>query len=59
VQTDTRQTLIGVAGLSAVMLMALSEGVNGRVTITYIVAVVGIVSPKALEQLPVIGGGGS
>lgn len=57
--SDTRQTLIGVAGLTVVMLMALSEGVNGRVTVSYILAVVGLISPQALEKLPVLGGGDS
>jgi len=50
--TDTRQTLIGVGGLTVVMIVALIEGFNGRVTMTYIVAVVGLVSPQALDKFP-------
>lgn len=53
----TRQSAIGVTGLTAVMAVALSEGFNGRVTTAYMVAVVAIVAPQALEDLPLLGGG--
>jgi len=48
---ETRQTLIGVAGLTVVFVVALTEGFNGRVTMTYAVAVVALISPQALEDL--------
>jgi len=56
-KTDTRQTLIGVAGLTVVMVVALSEGFNGRVTAAYFGAVVALISPQALDQIPFLGGG--
>lgn len=54
---ETRQTLIGVFGMSLVMVMALSEGFNGKVTITYFISIIAIVAPQALEDLPFTGGG--
>lgn len=53
----TRQTFIGVTGLTAVMVMALHEGFNGRVTAAYFVAVVAIIAPEVVEELPILGGG--
>jgi hypothetical protein len=47
----TRQTLIGVAGITLVMIMALSQDVNGQVTAAYFAAVLGLVSPEALDRL--------
>jgi len=47
---DTRQTLIGVSGLTAVMLMALYEGFNGRVTTVYFMAVTAQTAPAALDK---------
>lgn len=55
--SKTRQTLIGVTGLTIVFLMALDEGYNGRVTATYALAVVAIIAPEALEALPILDGG--
>lgn len=55
---ETRQTLIGVVGMTAVQLMALWEGFNGRVTAVYFVSVVGVIAPQALDSLPFTGGGG-
>jgi hypothetical protein len=51
-KSKTRQTLIGVTGLTVVMAVALSEGFNGRVTLAYFAAVVAIVAPEALENFP-------
>lgn len=48
---ETRQTVIGIGCLSAVMVVALHEGFNGRVTLTYILAVTAMVSPQALKAL--------
>lgn len=56
---ETRQTLIGCFGLTIVMVMALSEGFNGRVTAAYFIAVIALVSPQALDKLPPAGSGGS
>jgi hypothetical protein len=47
---DTRQTLIGVAGMTIMAVAALVEGYNGRVTAAYLVGVVALISPQALEQ---------
>jgi len=55
---DTRQTLIGVIGLTVVEVVALTRGFNGPVTVAYFVGVVGLVAPKALEDLPFQGGVG-
>jgi len=54
---ETRQTLIGVFGLTIVMIVALTEGFNGRVTAAYFAAIVALISPKALDQLPITAGG--
>lgn len=56
---ETRQTLIGVAGLTVVMIVALTEGFNGRVTAAYMAAIVALISPAALAELPFTGGGSS
>jgi len=50
-KSQTRQTFIGVAGLTVVMVVALHEGFNGRVTAAYFTAVVALVSPEALDRL--------
>lgn len=52
-KAETRQTLIGVSGLTVVMAVALHEGFDGRVTLAYFAAIVAIVAPEALERLPV------
>jgi len=54
---DTRQTLIGVTGMTIMAVTALLEGYNGRVTAAYLIAVVGIVSPQALDQINLSSGG--
>lgn len=48
---ETRQTAIGVTGLTVVMVVALTEGFNGRVTIAYFLSIIGIIAPEALDQL--------
>lgn len=57
-QPQTRQTLIGVIGLTVVEVVALIEGYNGHVLLSYFVTVTGLVAPEVLEQLPVDFGGG-
>jgi hypothetical protein len=52
---ETRQTLIGVAGLTVVEVTALMEGYNGRVATVYFISVLGMVAPQAIDQLPVLG----
>jgi len=54
---DTRQTLIGVAGLTAVMIVALLEDFNGSVTMAYFLSVVGLISPEVVDRLPFGPGG--
>lgn len=49
---QTRQTFIGTVGLTTVMIVALIEGFNGRVTAAYFVSMVALVAPEALDQLP-------
>jgi hypothetical protein len=49
---DTRQTILGLIGLTAVQLVALHEGFNGRVTTAYFIAVIALVAPETLDQLP-------
>lgn len=39
------------------MIVALTEGFNGRVTAAYFMAVVGLVSPEALDRLDLSSGG--
>jgi hypothetical protein len=56
-KAQTRQTFIGVAGVTLVMIMALSQDVNGQVTAAYFAAVLGLVSPEALDRLNGSGGG--
>lgn len=56
-KSETRQTLIGVTGLTIVMTVALLEGFNGRVTGAYFAAVIALVSPEALERWEVTRGG--
>jgi len=56
---ETRQTLIGVFGLTVVEAVALTEGFNGPVAVSYFAAVLGLVAPEALENLPIsLNGGG-
>lgn len=50
---ETRQTLIGVVGLTVVFSVALTEGYNGRVAVAYGLAVIAITSPEALSHLPI------
>jgi hypothetical protein len=50
---DTRQTLIGVTGIAIVSGVALSQGLNGTLTATALLCIVALVSPKALEQIPI------
>jgi len=47
---DTRQTLIGVSGLTIMAVTALVEGYNGRVTAAYLLGVVALISPQALDH---------
>jgi len=54
---DTRQTLIGVTGMTIMAVTALMEGYNGRVTAAYLIGVIGIVSPQALDRINLLSGG--
>jgi hypothetical protein len=54
---DTRQTLIGVTGLTIMAVVALLEDYNGAVTASYLVAVVALVSPQALDRINLSSGG--
>jgi len=54
---DTRQTLIGVTGMTIMAVAALVEGYNGTVATAYLLAVVGLVSPQALDRINLSGGG--
>jgi hypothetical protein len=56
-KSKTRQTLIGVTGLTVVMVVALLQGYNGEVTAVYFAAVIGLVSPEALDRLDLSSGG--
>jgi len=49
---DTRPTLIGVTGMTVMAAVALLEGYNGRVTAAYLIGVVALISPKALNEVP-------
>ena len=50
---ETRQTLIGVAGMTVVMVVALQEGFNGRVTTAYFLGVLAQTAPEVVQQLDV------
>lgn len=50
-QSETRQTLIGVTGMTIVVAVALSEGYNGRVTTAYLVGVIAQTTPEALDRI--------
>jgi len=59
VKPETRQTVIGVLGLTIVEVVALREGFNGAVTVSYFVAVIALAAPETLDRLPIsISGGG-
>lgn len=47
---ETRQTLIGVLSLTVVQIVALMEGFNGQVMAAYLVALVAMVAPEALDK---------
>jgi len=49
---ESRQTLIGIVGLTVVQLAALSEGYNGNVLVAYMASVVALIAPEALDRLP-------
>jgi len=53
----TRQTLIGVSGLTVVEIVALLEHFNGQVTTVYFAAVLAVVAPEALDRLRIGSGG--
>lgn len=55
---ETRQTLIGVVGLTVVEIVALQEGFNGAVLTAYMVSVIGLVAPQTLDKLPFNPGAG-
>jgi len=55
---DTRQTMMGVFGLTLVEVVALTQGFNGTVTGTYFLAVIAIVAPQALQDMNVTFPGG-
>jgi len=48
---ETRQTLIGVLGLTVVEVVALLEGFNGAVLTAYFVAVLAVTAPEALDKV--------
>jgi len=48
---DTRQTLIGVSGMTIMAVAAVTEGYNGRVTAAYLLGVVALISPQALDHI--------
>lgn len=54
---ETRQTLIGVVGMTVTEIVALAEGFNGMVLTAYLVAVVALVAPEAVDKLPYARGG--
>lgn len=50
---ENRQTILGVFVLTVVVLVAMSEGMNGRVLMSYIAAIVALIAPQvAKEGLP-------
>jgi hypothetical protein len=49
---DTRQTLIGVVGIAVVSGTAVSQGLNGTLTTVALLAIVALISPQALDRLP-------
>lgn len=49
---ETRQTALGVGGLTIVYVVALMEGFDGTVATTYAIAVIGLISPSVLDRLP-------
>jgi hypothetical protein len=51
-ETETRQTLIGVTGLTIVFSVALHEGFNGSVAIAYSIAILALIAPDTLEAIP-------
>lgn len=50
---ETRQTVIGIICLTAVEIVALTEGFNGRVLTAYILAVILLITPEALDRLEI------
>lgn len=50
-RSETRQTLIGVTGLTIVFTVALWQGLNGHVAMSYGVTVLGLIAPEALDNL--------
>lgn len=54
----TRQTLIGVVGMTIVALAALHEGYNGQVAIAYMGGITAQTAPEVADRLPVSFGGG-
>lgn len=47
---ETRQTLIGVTGMTFMMVAANSQGFNAAATVAYLAAVVIQVSPEVLGR---------
>jgi hypothetical protein len=56
--SKTRQTLIGVAGIVVIQVAALTEGYNGTVTLASLAALVALIAPEALDRLPYATDGG-
>jgi len=50
--SETRQTMIGVAGVAVIQITALMQDFNGAVTTAAIAAVVALIAPEALSKLP-------
>jgi ABC-type glucose/galactose transport system permease subunit len=49
----TRQTALGVAGIVVLQAVALSQGLNGPITIAAIGAIITLIAPEAAERLPI------
>jgi hypothetical protein len=49
---ETRQTLIAIIGLTMVQMTTLARGYNGMTTMAYFIAVLGVITPEVLDNLP-------
>jgi hypothetical protein len=52
--SETRQTMIGVAGIAVIQVTALMQDFNGAVTTAALCAVVALIAPEALDKLPIL-----
>jgi hypothetical protein len=51
-RSEAKERVVGVLGIVLVQAVAIHEGFNGQVTLACVVAIVAIVAPKQLDQLP-------